>query len=290
MILPSGGVTGPYMSNSDSRCRDQSYTALSAGTDGGLVSGSYQATPQPPFDKNGNALAGRITAPSPFYGTSFATSSNATDPQTKRAVPVPQVFATGSTLSADLRAFSVTWNSQYFNQGSPKPDGSYPGNTKPARGTYDASTGAFTLDWTSTVVGGPFDKFTGQWHLAGRFVPSGGVAAVAGSGSGTSGATGGGVAPGGSRPTTAVTQQAGRPTAAASGAAVGQRRSSGAALPAATGAVNAPPQQQAASTTSVTKDKWHVSWWVIAVTVALAVAGFATIAWLNRGLRAAVRR
>src|SRR5690349_16933633 len=34
MILPSGGVNGPYMSNSDSRCSDQSFTPLNPGTDG----------------------------------------------------------------------------------------------------------------------------------------------------------------------------------------------------------------------------------------------------------------
>lgn len=288
MILPSGGVNGPYMSNSDSRCKDQSYTALSAGTDGGLVSGSYQPTPQPPFDKNGNALAGRITAPSPFYGTSFATSSNASDPQTKRSVPVPQVYANGSTLTADLRAFSVTWNSQYFNQGSPKPDGSYPGNTKPAHGTYDASTGAFTLDWTSQVVGGPFDKFTGQWHLAGRFVPAaGGSGPVNTAPGGTNSGSQPGAQSGGTVHASATAGGTGRPDAAASAVTVKQPLAGGTAAAASNGAANPAAQQVAASTTTVTKDKWRVAWWVIVLTAALAIAGFATIAWLNRTVRAA---
>jgi hypothetical protein len=53
----------------------------------------------------------------------------------------------------------------------------------------------------------------------------------------------------------------------------------------------APAERPAASsTTTVTKDKWHVSWWVIVLTVALGVAGFATVAWLNRSLRAAAPR
>lgn len=182
MILPSGSPSGPYMSNSDSRCGDQSFTPLNPGTDGGLYSGSYQPQPTPPFDSKGNAQAGTITAPAPFYGTAFATSANKVDPQTHLSVNAPIVTLTGSTLHADLRSFAVTWNSQYFNQGSPKPDGSYPGNTRPATGTYNASTGAFTLNWTSQVVGGPFNNFTGQWHLQGVFHAAGGHSVGAGSG------------------------------------------------------------------------------------------------------------
>ena len=41
-----------------------------------------------------------------------------------------------------------------------------------ATGTLDAKTGAFTLTWTSLIVGGPFNGFTGLWHLEGIFQPS----------------------------------------------------------------------------------------------------------------------
>src|SRR5690349_4278242 len=75
MILPSGHAGGPYLSNSDSRCSDQTYTPLSPGTDGGLRVGSYQPTPTPRFSANGDAQARRITAPATFYGTSFATAT-----------------------------------------------------------------------------------------------------------------------------------------------------------------------------------------------------------------------
>jgi len=278
MILPSGTPSGPYMSNSDSRCSDQSYTPLSPGTDGGLVSSSYQPTPNPPFDKNGNALAGRITAPALFYGTSFATSSNAKDPQTDLSVSAPRVFANGRTLSADLRAFSVTWNNQYFNQGSPKPDGSLPGNTRAPSGTYDVATGAFTLNWTSQVVGGPFDKFTGQWHLAGRFVPAGS--------SGLALAIGGG---GASAPTAGAARQVAPASVphsgriAASMHAPGATRGTGSA--GATNAAADPAQRLAASTTTITRDKWHVSWWVIVLTAVIAVLGFGMIVALNGAIR-----
>ena len=45
MILPSGSPSGPFMSNSDSSCHDQSVTPLAPGSDGGLVVGSYQSPP-----------------------------------------------------------------------------------------------------------------------------------------------------------------------------------------------------------------------------------------------------
>jgi hypothetical protein len=36
-------------------------------------------------------------------------------------------------------------------------------------GTYNAKTGAYTIDWSSQIIGGPFDGFTGVWHLEGTF-------------------------------------------------------------------------------------------------------------------------
>jgi hypothetical protein len=283
MILPSGTPSGPYMSNSDSRCADQTYTPLAAGTDGGLISGAYQPTPQPPFDAHGNALAGRITAPSPFYGTAFATSSNPKDPQTGVSVPAPQVYANGSSLTADLRAFSVTWNGQYFNQGAPKPDGSLPGNTRPASGTYDASTGAFTLSWTSQVVGGPFDKFTGQWHLAGRFTPTRGARGGTGSGQGTPAGQGGGASPvagNGLAPAGGAIAAAGTAKTAHAGAAPSVAAG---AKPSAAGAVPV-SDQQLASTNTTTSEKWSVRWPVIVLAAVLALAGFVAIALLNNRL------
>lgn len=174
MILPTGGPSGPYVANSDSPCSDQTYTLLEPGTDGGLVTGNYQPAPSPGFDGSGNSLAERITRPTPFFGVAFSTSTDPNDLQTGMAVPAPSLTDDGAgTLSGDLSAFGATWNNQSFNQGSPKPDGSRPGNTAGPDGTYDASTGAFTLTWTSQIVGGPFNDFTGQWHLEGVFVPAG---------------------------------------------------------------------------------------------------------------------
>lgn len=282
MILPSGGPSGPYLSNSDSRCGDQSYTTLNPGTEGGLTSGSYQPQPSPPFDAKGNALAGTITAPAQFYGTSFATSANKVDPQTKRSVGAPSVTASGSTLHADLRGFAVTWNSQYFNQGSPKPDGSYPGNTRPATGTYDATTGAFTLNWTSQVVGGPFDKFTGQWHLQGVFHPAGhGHSPVPTRSAGHSSTpTVGATVP--TVPT--VPSGAGVSAPVVPGATVPSVSGSSSATVAPTapsaGAANASPVSLSTSTS--TRTTWHVAGWLLAVLIAVAVLGFVALWRVNR--------
>src|SRR5947209_7100263 len=170
MVLPSGSADGPFVSNNDSACSDRSYTLLAPGTDGGLVTGSYQPEPSPAFDGNGNGRAARVTKPVAFYGVAFSTSTNARDPQTGIAVGAPALTAQDGKLTGDLRSFAASWNRQEFNQGAPKPDGSRPGNTTAPTGTFDPSTGAFTLTWASQIQGGPFNNFTGVWHLEGTFV------------------------------------------------------------------------------------------------------------------------
>jgi hypothetical protein len=284
MILPSGTPTGPYMSNSDSVCHDQSFTALKAGTDGGLITGAYQAQPSPPFDAKGNALAGTITAPTQFYGTSFATSSNKVDPQTHLSVSPPSVIATGSTLHATLPGFAVTWNNQYFNQGAPKPDGSSPGNTRAPTGTYNASTGAFTLSWTSQVVGGPFDKFTGQWHLQGFFHAAGskggGVVVIVPKGSKTAGAPAAGAttaAASGARSSSTSTPSSGASTSAVPSSGTSSTSVVGLA---ANGGTHGSPA--ASSSSSRTHTTWHVSGWLLALLILIAVFGFAALLQLNR--------
>jgi hypothetical protein len=175
MILPGGGASaGPFFTNPDSTAGDRSYTLLSPGTDGGLNTGAFQAPPTPAFDDNGNALASRIIKPQKFAGVNFSVSTAQKEAQTGTDVAAPVITAgADGKLSGDLRAFAAQWNRQSFNQGSPKPDGAKPGITSPVSGTYDPKTRAFTLEWTSSIVGGPFNGFTGQWHLEGNFVSCG---------------------------------------------------------------------------------------------------------------------
>ena len=190
MVVPSGGAGGPYVSNNDSTCSDHTYTLLAPGTDGGLITGAYQSEPNPGFDGNGNSLAARITKPAIFYGVAFSTSTNQVDPQTKARVTAPSVAVDNGKLTGDLRAFAASWNHQEFNQGAPKPDGSKPGNTAAPTGTYNADTGAFTLNWASQIQGGPFNNFTGYWHLEGTFAPARGGASAAPAPSRSQGSTG----------------------------------------------------------------------------------------------------
>lgn len=167
MILANGSPSGPFLANSDSTCDDETYTLLRPGTDGGLRLNELQPQPTPAFDRSGNARAARFIRPVRFYGVDFSAATNPVDPQTGTRVPAPVVRVSGATVTADLRAVGVTWNNQVFNQGAPKPDGSTPGNTRLATGRYDSRTGELTLQWTSQIQGGPFNGFTGLWHLTG---------------------------------------------------------------------------------------------------------------------------
>lgn len=174
MIEPGGTVEhGKYFANPDSTCTDKSITAEKPGTDGGLRTGVYQPNPASPFDANGDALSSRLLQPGSFTAIKFGISTNAVDPQTHAPVPTPSISLQNGTLSGQITAWSAAWNKLYFNQGSPKPDGSRPGLTSPLTGTYDATTHAFVITWASQVVGGPFNGFTGYWHLAGTFVATG---------------------------------------------------------------------------------------------------------------------
>lgn len=170
MIQVGGNPTaGPFVTNGDSSCADKTVSALLPGTDGGLRTGTFQAAPASPFDAKGNGMAALITQPTKWFAVSFAMATNPRDPQTGIATPAPSITVSGGRLAGDLRSLGAAWNGQNFNQGAPKPDGSRTGNTSGPTGTYDAATHHYTLDWTSQIAGGPFNNFTGMWHLEGTF-------------------------------------------------------------------------------------------------------------------------
>lgn len=192
--------SGPYMVNADSPADGGRTTLLTPGTSGGLRTGGYQSQPHPAFAPDGASLANAITRPTKFFGVKFSISTNAVDPQTKAHVAPPTVYLDHGKLKADMSAWAASWNRQDFNQGTPKPvsnagakvagqektkkvwdwasgtwlEAAPPAGVsgKDATGTYDPKTHRFTLDWTSLIVGGPFNRFTGQWHLEGTFEPS----------------------------------------------------------------------------------------------------------------------
>jgi hypothetical protein len=170
-VCDSADVSGSYfrmqqpdeafIPNADSVCVDPTYSGLSAGTDGGLVTGMYQEAPDPAFDEAGNGLARAIFAPVPFFAVAFA---GATD----SAEAMPMLTATDGELTGDLSAFTAYYGGGNFNQGAPKPDGT----GEAPIGTIDPETGAYVLDWTSLISGGSFDGFTGVWHFEGTFTPN----------------------------------------------------------------------------------------------------------------------
>ena len=174
MIFPKGTVAaGPFFQNPDSTCSDKTYTLAVPGSSGGLVTGRYQPNPVPAFNAQGGALANSIVQPQSFTAIDFSIATNKKDPQTNETVPAPSISVSNGKITGQVEAWSASWNKLYFNQGSPKPGGGHPGLTRPLSGTYNAATHAFVLTWSSQVVGGPFNGFTGYWHLTGTFVPRG---------------------------------------------------------------------------------------------------------------------
>jgi hypothetical protein len=171
-LVLAGGTRekGPFFPNPSSKAT--TYTLLSPGTDGGLRTGVYQPAPSPPFSGAGDALANRIIAPQRFALINYSAQTSPKDPQTGADVPAPAIsLGSDGRLSGQLQAFAAQWNKQSFNVGSPKPDGSFPGLTSPVTGTYNAETKAFTLEWTSQIVGGAFNNFSASWHFEGTFEP-----------------------------------------------------------------------------------------------------------------------
>jgi hypothetical protein len=170
MLYP-GGKTG-YFKNGSSRAKDETYTLLRAGIQGGLELGRYQPPPKAAFTSTGSALAQAITRPEGFEAIKFSVSTAKTDAQSGKPVSPPTLYLSGDKITGDLGAWTAEWNKVYFNQGSPKPGGTYPGATTPVTGTYDPRTKAFLITWYSQIVGGPFNGFTGFWHLEGRLKSS----------------------------------------------------------------------------------------------------------------------
>jgi hypothetical protein len=151
MIYPAAAKSkSKYFSNPYSTDPDKTYTLVTGGTDGGLRTGVLQSPPSPAFDGKGNSLAGAIIHPTSFTGIEFGLVTVGT---------APSISVSGGRLSGQLIGFTAQWNKLSFKQGSSK-----------VSGTYNATTHAYVLTWTSTISGGPFNGFTGYWHLQGKFV------------------------------------------------------------------------------------------------------------------------
>jgi hypothetical protein len=169
MLLP--GATDKYFRNPNSKAKDKTYTLFVPGTQKGLRLGSFQQPPTPAFASDGFALANSIVQPMKFAGIDFSISTAPADAQSGQADVAPSLSTVGGQVVGNFSAWTAEWNSIYFNQGSPKPGGSYPGLTHPVNGTYNSRTKAYQIIWYSLIVGGPFNGFTGYWHLQGTLIP-----------------------------------------------------------------------------------------------------------------------
>ena len=170
MLLP--GATDKYFRNPNSKAKDKTYTLFIPGSQRGLRLGAFQAPPTPAFASDGFALASTIVKPMLFAGIDFSISTAPKDAQSGQPDVVPSLSAAGGKVIGNFSAWTAEWNSIYFNQGSPKPGGTYPGLTHPVTGTYNSKTKAYQIIWYSLIVGGPFNGFTGYWHLQGTLIPS----------------------------------------------------------------------------------------------------------------------
>ncbi len=68
----------------------------------------------------------------------------------------PAGTTTASTITMDLSSWTNFWNGTNFNTGSSN-----------VVGTYDSTTGAFSMGWSATVVGGPFSGQVAHWDIQG---------------------------------------------------------------------------------------------------------------------------
>ena len=146
MGLPNGG----YFANPYSKDSNKTYTTILSGVGGGIRTGVAQKAPSPAFSAHGNSLANSIITPTNFTGILFGVVTT-----------VPPTFSvSGDKLTGYLRHLYAQWNKQSFLQGNV------------AYGTYNSRTHQYALTWATKVVGGPFDGYTGHWHLQGTFSPS----------------------------------------------------------------------------------------------------------------------
>lgn len=210
MLDPSGNP----VDNGDSPCGDKAATPVRAGTDG-LTPGRMQ-----PFAGSPGASRA-IIAPTTFFGSPFAVATEGSDKQSGAAVEAPTVRESGGKLTGEISSFQAFYNGAYYNQGAPKPGGGTPGRTTAGlSGTYDSGSGAFVLDWRSTITGGAFNNFTGVWHLEGTYKAAATGAPPSGtspSGSQSSGMTSSGTTPGSSSGAASAGPQAGAPRLADTG-------------------------------------------------------------------------
>ena len=188
------GVTGSYfqmwsstigkLANFASACADTSVNPLMGTT--GLVLGSFQnngvAVPGTCVANVGGNGSTAIVSSFNFFGNNVYLSTNAEDNQACLPNVAPSFDSDlAGNVTGNIQAWDVFWNGNTFNQGAPKPDGTFPSlgteGTVTLSGTYNNTTGAYTAAWRSLIVGGAFNGFTGHWQLSGM-LPAGQISSA----------------------------------------------------------------------------------------------------------------
>jgi hypothetical protein len=142
--------SGAYFPNPASTDSNTTYTLVTSGSGGGLRTGVVQKAPSPAFDAKGDSLAAAIIKPTSFTGIRFGLATTS----------APAISVKGSRLSGQIDGLVAEWNKQVFKQGNK------------VTGTYNAKTHHYVLTWSALIKGGPFNGFTGSWHLQGTFSPA----------------------------------------------------------------------------------------------------------------------
>jgi len=107
----------------------------------------------------GDVSSGYVTWAFGFFGdmTGFsAAASNLNGVIGGGPAPSGVTDDVAGTITLDLSSFFVSWKASSFNLGMAD-----------IVGTYDAITGAFTVNWSKQYVGGAFDGRTSYWELSG---------------------------------------------------------------------------------------------------------------------------
>jgi len=117
----------------------------------GLRTGALQPAPAPAFDHHGNSL-GAHHPTTDFAGIKLRPRHQGT---------APAISVSGYRLTGQVKGFTAEWNNLSFSQGGQ------------VTGSYNAQTHVYVLTWSSLISGGPFNGFTGSWHLTGTSVSSG---------------------------------------------------------------------------------------------------------------------
>jgi hypothetical protein len=158
--------------NTSSSCDGGAYTLLQPGTSG-LAIGNFNPDPSPTFDAKGNSLANSIITPVPFNGHALGLGTSPEDvqdaPQGPALFSPPEALVDGTNLAVDLRSLNLTYDgtpndtcAQSFGVGC------WLEGSRVATGTYNPSTGNFTLDWYSSQ---DFSGGSGEvdFNLSGHF-------------------------------------------------------------------------------------------------------------------------